>query len=353
MAASAAGGGGARATRARADDAGREGGPGADQRHRRHARHARRWRSPTWVRCCASRTSPRRCRSRRCSAPTGRSPPSCRRCARSRARRESAAQPARAAGRLADRRQPPRTATRACRTPTRCAARRRCTGAARDTLAHRARGRGRELALGDRQPDGAARRPRRVVTATSTARRSRFALRLPRDRRRRGRRDRASGAPTGCSTRARSHGLPPFLADDPGVDSGLMIAQYTQAAIVAERGASPRPPASIDPDLARCRRTTCRWAGAPHASCGGRSTRCADVSRSKLLCAARGLRVARPVAAGACDRRCGARDPRADRRLGAHRGEDRWLAPEIADTEELVTPARCCRRSRRSQDALA
>lgn len=32
----------------------------------------------------------------------------------------------------------------------------------------------------------------------------------------------------------RSHGLPPFLADDPGVDSGLMIAQYTQAALVGE-----------------------------------------------------------------------------------------------------------------------
>ncbi len=34
--------------------------------------------------------------------------------------------------------------------------------------------------------------------------------------------------------RARNHGLPPFLADDPGVDSGLMIAQYTQAAVVSE-----------------------------------------------------------------------------------------------------------------------
>src|SRR4051794_20953867 len=34
--------------------------------------------------------------------------------------------------------------------------------------------------------------------------------------------------------KSRSHGLPPFLADDPGVDSGLMIAQYTQAAIVSE-----------------------------------------------------------------------------------------------------------------------
>ena len=34
--------------------------------------------------------------------------------------------------------------------------------------------------------------------------------------------------------KARNNGLPPFLADDPGVDSGLMIAQYTQAAMVSE-----------------------------------------------------------------------------------------------------------------------
>lgn len=33
---------------------------------------------------------------------------------------------------------------------------------------------------------------------------------------------------------ARSHGLAPFLAADPGVDSGLMLAQYSAAALVAE-----------------------------------------------------------------------------------------------------------------------
>jgi histidine ammonia-lyase len=32
----------------------------------------------------------------------------------------------------------------------------------------------------------------------------------------------------------RSNGLPAFLAHDPGVDSGLMIAQYTQAGLVSE-----------------------------------------------------------------------------------------------------------------------
>ncbi len=34
--------------------------------------------------------------------------------------------------------------------------------------------------------------------------------------------------------KGRNQGLPPFLADDPGVHSGLMIAQFTQAGIVSE-----------------------------------------------------------------------------------------------------------------------
>src|SRR5581483_2373634 len=33
---------------------------------------------------------------------------------------------------------------------------------------------------------------------------------------------------------ARSHGLPPFLAPDAGVNSGMMLAHYAQAAMVAE-----------------------------------------------------------------------------------------------------------------------
>src|SRR5204863_6633266 len=44
---------------------------------------------------------------------------------------------------------------------------------------------------------------------------------------------------------ARSHGLPPFLAGDPGVDSGLMIAQYTAAGIVSELKRLAAP-ASVD-----------------------------------------------------------------------------------------------------------
>jgi histidine ammonia-lyase len=45
--------------------------------------------------------------------------------------------------------------------------------------------------------------------------------------------------------RARSNGLPPFLAANPGVDSGLMLAQYTQAALVSENKRLAQP-ASVD-----------------------------------------------------------------------------------------------------------
>lgn len=44
---------------------------------------------------------------------------------------------------------------------------------------------------------------------------------------------------------ARNRGLPAFLAADPGIDSGLMIAQYTQAGVVAELKRLATP-ASVD-----------------------------------------------------------------------------------------------------------
>ncbi|HUG16011.1 MAG TPA: histidine ammonia-lyase [Thermomicrobiales bacterium] len=43
----------------------------------------------------------------------------------------------------------------------------------------------------------------------------------------------------------RSRGLPPFLSTDPGVNSGMMIAQYTAAALVAENRRLAHP-ASVD-----------------------------------------------------------------------------------------------------------
>jgi histidine ammonia-lyase len=43
----------------------------------------------------------------------------------------------------------------------------------------------------------------------------------------------------------RSEGLPPFLAEEPGVNSGLMVAQYTAASLVAENRRLAAP-ASVD-----------------------------------------------------------------------------------------------------------
>jgi histidine ammonia-lyase len=45
--------------------------------------------------------------------------------------------------------------------------------------------------------------------------------------------------------RTRSHGLPPFLAEEPGVDSGLMIGHYTAAAMASDNKRLAAP-ASVD-----------------------------------------------------------------------------------------------------------
>ena len=63
---------------------------------------------------------------------------------------------------------------------------------------------------------------------------------------------------------ARSEGLPPFLAADPGVDSGLMIAQYTQAALVAEnrRQAAPASVGSLPTSAMQEDHVSMGWGGA-------------------------------------------------------------------------------------------
>src|SRR4051812_17501097 len=64
--------------------------------------------------------------------------------------------------------------------------------------------------------------------------------------------------------RSRNNGLPPFLADQPGVDSGLMIAQYTAAGIVSElkRLAVPASVDSIPPSAMQEDHVSMGWAAA-------------------------------------------------------------------------------------------
>jgi histidine ammonia-lyase len=131
---------------------------------------------------------------------------------------------------------------------------------------------------------------------------------------------------------ARSHGLPPFLADDPGVDSGHMIAQYTQAAIVSEmkRLAAPASVDSIPSSAMQEDHVSMGWSAARklRRSVDGLQR----VLAIEVLTAARALDLRAPLkpAAGTVAVRALVR---------AHvegPGPDRWLAPEIAAVHALV-----------------
>ena len=132
---------------------------------------------------------------------------------------------------------------------------------------------------------------------------------------------------------SRSHGLPPFLADDPGVDSGLMIAQYTAAALVAEckRLAAPASVDSIPTSAMQEDHVSMGWAAARKLR-----TVLADLGRIlavELTAAARGLDLRAPLvpapataAVVAALRVAGVGGP----------GPDRPLAPDLAAAEALV-----------------
>ncbi|RJO73827.1 histidine ammonia-lyase [Nocardia panacis] len=131
---------------------------------------------------------------------------------------------------------------------------------------------------------------------------------------------------------ARSHGLPPFLADDPGVDSGHMIAQYTQAAVVSElkRLAAPASVDSIPSSAMQEDHVSMGWSAAR------KLRRAVDGLRTVLaieyLTAARALDLRAPLLPG----------PATAAALALLRtevpgpGPDRHLAPEIAAAEALL-----------------
>jgi histidine ammonia-lyase len=133
---------------------------------------------------------------------------------------------------------------------------------------------------------------------------------------------------------ARNHGLPPFLADDPGVDSGHMIAQYTAAGIVSElkRLAVPASVDTIPSSAMQEDHVSMGWAAAR------KLRRAIDgltrVLAIEVLTAARAIDLRAPLhpaaATGAVRdavRAAGVPGP----------GRDRHLAPEIEAVVGLVT----------------
>ncbi|MFC9557998.1 histidine ammonia-lyase [Agromyces sp. NPDC056965] len=132
--------------------------------------------------------------------------------------------------------------------------------------------------------------------------------------------------------RARNQGLPPFLAHEVGVDSGLMIAQYTAAGIVSElkRLAAPASVDSIPSSAMQEDHVSMGWAAA-------RKLRRAIDGLSRVLAievmtAARGLALRAPLAPGTAT---GAVVSLVAE-TGAVPGPDRFLSPEIEAISSMV-----------------
>jgi histidine ammonia-lyase len=131
---------------------------------------------------------------------------------------------------------------------------------------------------------------------------------------------------------ARSHGLPPFLAADPGVDSGLMIAHYTQAAMVAEnrRLAAPASVDSLPTSAMQEDHVSMGWGAARKLRRTVANLR--RIIAVELTSAGRGLDLRAPLRPA----------PGTAAALAALRGVvpgpggDRWQAPELAAVEELL-----------------
>jgi histidine ammonia-lyase len=131
---------------------------------------------------------------------------------------------------------------------------------------------------------------------------------------------------------ARSHGLPPFLADDPGVDSGHMIAHYTQAAVVSElkRLAVPASVDSIPSSAMQEDHVSMGWSAARklRRAVDGLTT----VLAVELLTSARALDLRAPLTPAPATAAVVAKL----RERVAGPGPDRHLAPEIALAEQLI-----------------
>ncbi len=131
---------------------------------------------------------------------------------------------------------------------------------------------------------------------------------------------------------ARSHGLPPFLADDPGVDSGLMIGQYTAAAMCAEnrRLASPASVDSLPTSAMQEDHVSMGWGAARKLRRVVENLR--RILAVEWVAAARATELRAPLqpadstAAALQLLRTQVRGP----------GADRWLSPELHAAEQLL-----------------
>jgi histidine ammonia-lyase len=132
--------------------------------------------------------------------------------------------------------------------------------------------------------------------------------------------------------RTRSHGLPAFLTSDPGVNSGLMIAHYTQAAMAMEnkRLAAPAGVDSLPTSAMQEDHVSMAWAAARKLRRAVDNLR--RILAVEMVCAGAGLDHRAPLAPG----------PGTGAALGALRavvaasGPDRWVSPDLRAAEAML-----------------
>ena len=130
----------------------------------------------------------------------------------------------------------------------------------------------------------------------------------------------------------RSQGLPPFLAEEPGVNSGLMVAQYTAAALVAEnrRLAAPASVDSVPTSGMQEDHVSMGWGAALKLRAVLENV--ASILAVELCAAARAQEMRRPLEASAAT--FAVRNTL--RKVVAGPGPDRFVAPELAAAVGLV-----------------
>jgi histidine ammonia-lyase len=136
---------------------------------------------------------------------------------------------------------------------------------------------------------------------------------------------------------ARSHGLPAFLAADPGVDSGLMIAQYTQAGLVSDnkRLAVPASVDSIPSSAMQEDHVSMGWHAARKLRRAVENLR--RVLAIELVTAARALDIRTQLSGGELmPGPAGAAVIAALRDVVEGPGTDRFLSPELEAADRLV-----------------
>jgi histidine ammonia-lyase len=131
---------------------------------------------------------------------------------------------------------------------------------------------------------------------------------------------------------SRSHGLPPFLTTDPGVNSGYMIGHYTQAAMAMEnkRLAVPASVDSLPTSAMQEDHVSNGWAAARKLRRSVDNLR--RILAVELVCAGAAIDLRAPLLPG----------PGTGAALAALRtavagpGPDRWLSPDLLAAEALL-----------------